>query len=78
MAPFGLHGGGDGAKGLNLLHANGKIVNLRAKNSVDVKAGDCLEIRTPGGGAWGSIGEDSEGLKRKRQKEEAAKRSRVA
>ena len=64
LAPFGLHGGGDGQRGMNLLHAKGKIVNLLAKNTVDVYDGDCLEIRTPGGGAWGSPDSDCNGGKR--------------
>jgi len=47
--PWGLSGGGDGARGENLL--NGE--RLPAKISVAVKAGDRLTIKTPGGGGYG-------------------------
>jgi len=48
-APQGLSGGGAGAVGENLL--NGKA--LAPKVAVEVKAGDRLQIRTPGGGGYG-------------------------
>ncbi len=48
-APKGLAGGGCGAVGENLL--NGKA--LAPKVAVDVKAGDRLQILTPGGGGYG-------------------------
>jgi N-methylhydantoinase B len=47
--PRGAAGGEDGAPGQNRL--NGR--RLPAKCSLDLKAGDVLEIRTPGGGGWG-------------------------
>jgi N-methylhydantoinase B len=47
--PPGGAGGGPGARGQNLL--NGR--RLPAKCSLDLRAGDVLEIRTPGGGGWG-------------------------
>jgi N-methylhydantoinase B len=47
--PPGAAGGEDGARGRNLL--NGR--QLPAKASLDLRAGDVLEIRTPGGGGWG-------------------------
>jgi N-methylhydantoinase B/oxoprolinase/acetone carboxylase alpha subunit len=47
--PPGGAGGGPGARGQNLL--NGR--RLPAKCSLDLRAGDLLEIRTPGGGGWG-------------------------
>ncbi len=49
-SPHGAAGGGDGARGANLL--NGR--RLPAKCSLDLRAGDVLEIRTPGGGGWGA------------------------
>ncbi len=49
VAPKGAQGGGDGAKGENLL--NGEP--LPAKCRRQLKAGDVLELRTPGGGGWG-------------------------
>ena len=47
--PPGAAGGEDGTRGRNLL--NGR--QLPAKASLDLRAGDVLEIRTPGGGGWG-------------------------
>ena len=47
--PPGANGGRAGSPGRNLL--NGE--RLPAKVSLDLKAGDVLEIRTPGGGGWG-------------------------
>jgi len=47
--PWGLEGGGPGQAGENSL--NGKA--LPGKISLAVEAGDCLAIRTPGGGGWG-------------------------
>jgi 5-oxoprolinase (ATP-hydrolysing) len=53
-APYGLAGGEDGARGLNLLRrADGRLVNLGGKNTVDVHAGDRLLLHTPGGGGYG-------------------------
>jgi N-methylhydantoinase B len=48
--PKGAAGGEDGSPGRNTL--NGR--RLPAKCSLDLHAGDVLEIRTPGGGGWGS------------------------
>ncbi|ORU93000.1 MAG: 5-oxoprolinase [Cycloclasticus sp. symbiont of Poecilosclerida sp. N] len=47
--PWGLQGGDDGKSGENLL--NGEC--LAAKVSVEVKVGDRLTIKTPGGGGYG-------------------------
>lgn len=49
-APWGLAGGGAGARGENRL--NGEL--LPGKCSVTVKGGDRLTIATPGGGGWGN------------------------
>jgi N-methylhydantoinase B len=48
-APKGAAGGGDGAPGENRL--NGRPI--AGKLSRDLRAGDLLEIRTPGGGGYG-------------------------
>jgi N-methylhydantoinase B len=48
-APRGAAGGDDGARGVNRL--NGREVP--GKFSCELKAGDVLEIRTPGGGGYG-------------------------
>jgi N-methylhydantoinase B len=49
-APQGAEGGGGGATGENLLNGT----PLPAKCRRQLQAGDVLEIRTPGGGGWGS------------------------
>lgn len=47
--PWGLAGGGAGQPGVNQL--NGRA--LPGKVSLEVAAGDCLSVATPGGGGWG-------------------------
>jgi 5-oxoprolinase (ATP-hydrolysing) len=47
--PFGLHGGAAGACGINRL--GGREVSSRA--TVELAAGQRIEIHTPGGGGWG-------------------------
>jgi len=49
VPPYGMRGGGPGARGMNLL--NGK--ELAHRVTVEVSAGDVLRVETPGGGAWG-------------------------
>jgi N-methylhydantoinase B len=51
LAPRGAAGGGDGAVGENRL--NGEL--LPAKCRRELKPGDVLELRTPGGGGWGTL-----------------------
>ncbi|XP_058099124.1 5-oxoprolinase 1 [Magnolia sinica] len=54
-APRGLNGGGDGAHGANyLIKKDKRKVYLGGKNTVEVQAGEILQILTPGGGGWGS------------------------
>ena len=54
-APYGMAGGADGARGLNLLQrADGRRINLGGKNTVAVTAGDRLVLHTPGGGGYGA------------------------
>ena len=50
LAPWGIAGGMDALPGRNLL--NGKA--LPGKCAIRVKAGDRLEIQTPGGGGYGT------------------------
>jgi len=54
FAPYGLQGGDPGGKGENVLIRGGKAKPLPGKTSLDLKAGDVVSIRTPGGGGWGS------------------------
>ncbi|MFT5171746.1 MAG: N-methylhydantoinase B/oxoprolinase/acetone carboxylase alpha subunit, partial [Candidatus Marinamargulisbacteria bacterium] len=52
--PFGMAGGGDGAMGENIRHfASGGSQTLLGVDHYTANDGDILEIRTPGGGAWG-------------------------
>jgi 5-oxoprolinase (ATP-hydrolysing) len=54
-APRGLKGGLNGACGANYLVRKDKSrVYLGGKNSIDVEAGEVLQILTPGGGGFGS------------------------
>ncbi|CEG37397.1 5-oxoprolinase [Plasmopara halstedii] len=54
--PYGLEGGGPGARGINLLQrCGGRIVNLGGKNTVDVQPGEILTLYTPGGGGFGAV-----------------------
>jgi 5-oxoprolinase (ATP-hydrolysing) len=54
FAPYGLNGGGSGARGENIfIRADGRRVNLGDKNEIKAAPGDCLSIKTPGGGGYG-------------------------
>lgn len=61
FAPYGMRGGGDGARGLNTLirkKGTGDMkgetrINVGGKGSVRVSPGDRFVVETPGGGAWG-------------------------
>jgi 5-oxoprolinase (ATP-hydrolysing) len=57
LKPFGLMGGADAARGLNLLTVakSRKTVSLGGKNTVNVSPGDVLSILTPGGGGYGKL-----------------------
>ncbi|MCX5208224.1 hydantoinase B/oxoprolinase family protein [Kitasatospora sp. NBC_00240] len=55
VPPYGLDGGSGGALGANrVLRADGTVDDLPGCGTVEVGAGDALEIRTPGGGGWGA------------------------
>ena len=54
FAPYGLQGGGSGARGRNtFIRADGRTINLGGKNEIQAKPGDLLRVETPGGGGWG-------------------------
>lgn len=55
IAPHGINGGEDGARGLNLWirKDGGKVINIGAKNTVRVVPGDRIVLMTPGGGGCG-------------------------
>jgi 5-oxoprolinase (ATP-hydrolysing) len=55
VAPFGLAGGEDGARGRNWVErANGTIERFGATATLDMDTGDVFMIETPGGGGFGS------------------------
>ena len=55
--PYGLAGGGAGARGRNtLLRADGTVVVLAGNDAVEVDPGDRIVIETPGGGGYGAAG----------------------
>jgi 5-oxoprolinase (ATP-hydrolysing) len=58
FAPFGLAGGGAGARGRNLLIRRGRVYNLGSKVQLRVEAGDRISVETPGGGGYGRAGKD--------------------
>lgn len=55
IAPMGLNGGGDGARGENWIQrANGNIETLDSSEEITVNKGDIFIIKTPGGGGYGN------------------------
>jgi N-methylhydantoinase B/oxoprolinase/acetone carboxylase alpha subunit len=57
-APWGVDGGGDGAVGENALLSGGdrqRVTVLPDKCTLQLKAGDVVRIRTPGGGGFGAL-----------------------
>ncbi len=53
--PFGKAGGGNGARGENaVLRSDGTRQPLKGNDECELKSGDCFEMKTPGGGGWGS------------------------
>nr|XP_027195835.1 5-oxoprolinase-like [Dermatophagoides pteronyssinus] len=56
FSPYGIKGGQNGKRGKNLLQKNnGIVINLGAKNTIQVNAGDVFHLETPGGGGYGSM-----------------------
>ncbi|MFQ5898637.1 MAG: hydantoinase B/oxoprolinase family protein [Candidatus Methylomirabilia bacterium] len=63
VSPFGLFGGGPGARGQLLLESNGKTEFLRSKTvNRQLKRGDILRMRTQGGGGYGDPRQRDPGL----------------
>jgi len=59
--PYGAQGGEPGGSGRNTLaHADGSREVLPAKVRVALKAGERLRIETPGGGGFGTAGENTQ------------------
>ncbi|KAF4904044.1 hypotheticall protein [Colletotrichum fructicola] len=60
--PYGMEGGGDGEAGVNLVivrddmkNGEERMVNLGAKATTKLRAGERVIIQSPGGGAWGAV-----------------------
>jgi N-methylhydantoinase B len=53
--PYGLHGGGPGAAGRNIIIRDGAILEKGGKFYERLRKGDILRIETPGGGGFGAI-----------------------
>ena len=51
--PYGLSGGEEGKTGTNVIIRDGEHIDVPAKGSHELKAGDRIRIETPGGGGWG-------------------------
>ncbi len=51
-SPYGLYGGGPGARGRNVLIREEQERDLPGKAEIRVRPGDVLSLRTPGGGGW--------------------------
>lgn len=54
--PFGLHGGGNGLRGQQMLLRGGVATLLHGCTTFETLAGDRVTIETPGGGGWGEAG----------------------
>lgn len=54
--PYGLFGGGDGAVGEDYLLRDGGKTRLDPKSTHELREGDIVSIRTPGGGGYGDPG----------------------
>lgn len=52
--PFGLKGGEDGQAGRQkVIRKNGEEIQLDSIQNINIEAGDCFVIETPGGGGYG-------------------------
>ncbi|XP_014668394.1 PREDICTED: 5-oxoprolinase-like [Priapulus caudatus] len=61
FSPYGLNGGRNGQRGLNLLlREDGRIINLGGKTAVNVLPGDVFRLRTPAGGGYGAADDEGE------------------
>ena len=59
VAPFGLAGGADGAPGANSVERiDGSVEQLGSTAAVEMRAGDVFVILTPGGGGYGTPGNE--------------------
>ncbi len=64
-APYGLEGGEEGATGEAVLLRDGDRERLAGKSTHQLRAGDVLSVRTPGGGGYGDPADrDAEAIER--------------
>lgn len=78
--PYGLEGGGDGGRGVNLWvrrvekgskHSDDAAgaeyinVSLGGKNTAEMRPGERIIVMTPGGGGWGKKGEESKAVRKR-------------
>ncbi len=54
IPPYGLQGGDPGSIGENYLIRDGEETRLPGKGTFELRAGDILSLRTPGGGGYGA------------------------
>ena len=55
-APWGLHGGSDGAPGkTTVIRNNGSVEIMPGKFSTRLQSGERIRIESPGGGGWGRL-----------------------
>ncbi len=54
IPPFGLDGGEPGQLGRNWCDRNGERIDLGSTGSIEMNAGDTIQIETPGGGGFGT------------------------
>ncbi|MDP6942289.1 MAG: hydantoinase B/oxoprolinase family protein [Planctomycetota bacterium] len=52
-SPIGRAGGKKGKPGRDRVRINGRWRNIAPGEMVNLQAGDCVQIQTPGGGGWG-------------------------
>ncbi|HEX6037764.1 hydantoinase B/oxoprolinase family protein, partial [Longimicrobium sp.] len=58
--PYGMHGGSPGAPGRQrVIRASGEVLELGSVDGTEVEPGDRLLLETPGGGGWGTPGDDA-------------------
>jgi N-methylhydantoinase B len=53
IAPYGLFGGAEGSRTRIEIEREGKIIKVKSKDRVDLRAGDILTLYSSGGGGYG-------------------------
>ncbi|KAF3397483.1 hypothetical protein DPV78_007869 [Talaromyces pinophilus] len=62
-APYGLHGGQDGALGVHFFVKGDRTINLGPKNTIRAEQRDQVFIMTPGGGGAGGWGDSKDSMR---------------